>query len=117
MMFGVGISIIFKDKPLLALTWITLILMFVFFFIYYSGTRVIYKVEFSNEVLTFLFMLKKYKINRKIKFKKRKVGYFAMVNGRKLRFPFYTGIPSPNTKYWEKLEIEMIKNWITNLKK
>ena len=32
MMFGVGISIIFKDKPLLALTWITLILMFVFFF-------------------------------------------------------------------------------------
>ena len=61
--------------------------------------------------------IKKYKINRKIKFKKRKVGYFAMVNGRKLRFPFYTGIPSPNTKYWEKLEIEMIKNWITNLKK
>lgn len=53
MMFGVGICIIFNDKPILVLTWISLILIFVSSFIYYSGTTVIYKVEFSNENLAF----------------------------------------------------------------
>lgn len=114
-MFGVGIGIIFADNPLLVLIWIISIFVIILFFAYYSGSRVIYKVEYTDGKLIFYSFLKKYYIDNKIKLKEKKIGYFAIVNDKKLRFPFYTGIPSKHSKYWDKQEIDVIKKIITNL--
>ena len=59
MMFGVGISIIFYNKPIVAIVWFTLILTIVLTFMYYSSTRVIYKVEYNENNLIFYSCLKR----------------------------------------------------------
>lgn len=115
MMFGVGIGIIFYNKPIVAIVWFTLILTIVLTFMYYSSTRVIYKVEYNENNLIFYSCLKRYKTNRKVEFQEKTIGCFVMLNGRKLRLPFYTGIPSKHTQYWEKSEVELVKKWINDL--
>lgn len=117
MIFGVGISIIFYNKPIYAIAWITLILTIVLIFMYYSSTRVIYKVEYNEGNLIFYSCLKQYKINRTVEFQEKKIGCFVMLNGKKLRLPFYTGIPSKSTQYWKKSEVELVKKWMNNLQK
>lgn len=73
MMFGVGISIIFYNKPIVAIVWFTLILTIVLTFMYYSSTRVIYKVEYNENNLFFYSYLKRYKTNRKVEFQEKRL--------------------------------------------
>ena len=78
MIFGVGISIIFYDKPIVAIVWFTLILTIVLIFMYYSSTRVIYKVEYNENNLIFYSCLKRYKTNRKVEFQEKTIGCFVL---------------------------------------
>lgn len=83
MMFGVGISIIFYNKPIVAIVWFTLILTIVLTFMYYSSTRVIYKVEYNENNLFFYSYLKRYKTNRKVEFQEKKDWLFCYVKWKK----------------------------------
>ena len=67
MMFGVGIGIIFYNKPIVAIVWFTLILTIVLTFMYYSSTRVIYKVEYNENNLIFYSCLKRYNNSKRIR--------------------------------------------------